>query len=155
GSAMQTGGGMIGAIAFSFCYYLFSAVGANIVALFSTIRGFLLMRQYSRGDLFVKSGKKLKELLNKIREKRVRDQEEKQAMKDVEISTPEIIDSSRQEIKEDEPVIQDFTDVVYSLTEKEEKEENNRENSNNEKETVTEDVEDKALSDSLPMTETE
>src|SRR5699024_2836360 len=26
GSAMQTGGGMIGAIAFSFCYYLFSAV---------------------------------------------------------------------------------------------------------------------------------
>src|SRR5699024_9492495 len=78
-----------------------------------------------------------------------------QAMKDVEISTPEIIDSSRQEIKEDEPVIQDFTDVAYSLTEKEEKEENNRENSNNEKETVTEDVEDKALSDSLPMTETE
>src|SRR5699024_6358839 len=135
--------------------YLFSAVGAKIVAVFSMIIGFIFMTEYSLGDLFVKSGKKLKELFNKIREKWVSYQEEKQAMKDVEISTPEIIDSSRQEIKEDEPVIQDFTDVAYSLTEKEEKEENNRENSNNEKETVTEDVEDKALSDSLPMTEPE
>src|SRR5699024_7282562 len=155
GSAMQTGGGMIGAIAFSFCYYLFSAVGAKIVAVFSMIIGFIFMTEYSLGDLFVKSGKKLKELFNKIREKWVSYQEEKQAMKDVEISTPEIIDSSQQEIEKDEPVIQDFTDVAYSLADNELKEEDNKENSNNERETVTEDIEDKALSDSLPMTETE
>jgi len=155
GTAMQTGGGMIGAIAFAFCYYLFSAVGAKIVAVFSMIIGFIFMTEYSLGDLFVKSGKKLKDLFSKIREKWVSYQEEKQAMKDVEISTPEIIDSSQQEIEKDEPVIQDFTDVAYSLADNELKEEDNKESSNNERETVTEDIEDKALSDSLPMTETE
>src|SRR5699024_10297201 len=52
GSATRIGGGMLGGVIFAFCYYLFSSIGAKIVAVFSVIIGFIFMTELSLGDFF-------------------------------------------------------------------------------------------------------
>lgn len=152
GDAMQTGGGMIGAIAFAFCYYLFSSAGAKIVAVFSMMIGFIFMTEYSIGDVIALSWKKIKQWTSQLKEKLTNYKEDKQAMKNIEISTPEPDRSSSTitEQENDEPIIQDFTDVAYGSKDKGTS--NDLSDQNNEQ---TTDHDEKALSDSLPMTETE
>src|SRR5690625_7910110 len=48
---------MLGAVIFAFCYYLFSSIGAKIVAVFSVLIGFIFMTELSLGDFFAKIGK--------------------------------------------------------------------------------------------------
>src|SRR5690625_3191457 len=49
GPASQLGGGFVGGLLFTFTYYLFSAIGAKIVAVFSIIIGFIFMTDLSLG----------------------------------------------------------------------------------------------------------
>src|SRR5699024_9016311 len=56
--ASQLGGGLIGGLLFAFNYYLFSSIGAKIVAVFSMIIGFIFMTEFSIGDFFVNLSKK-------------------------------------------------------------------------------------------------
>src|SRR5699024_3576898 len=44
--ASQLGGGLIGGLLFAFNYYLFSSIGAKIVAVFSMIIGFNFMTEF-------------------------------------------------------------------------------------------------------------
>src|SRR5699024_8721148 len=68
-TASQLGGGMIGGILFAFHHYLFSSIGAKIVAVFSILIGFIFMTDYSLGEFFVKLGEKIAALFHQIKEK--------------------------------------------------------------------------------------
>ncbi|MFP3489513.1 cell division protein FtsK, partial [Staphylococcus sp. SIMBA_130] len=54
GTVVQTGGGMIGAVIFTFCNFLFSLAGSKIVAVFSILIGLIFITDISVGDLFSK-----------------------------------------------------------------------------------------------------
>ncbi|WP_163971276.1 DNA translocase FtsK [Oceanobacillus halotolerans] len=122
GSAAQTGGGMIGALLFTFCYYLFSVPGAKIVATFSLLIGFIFLTDISVGDLTTKLAKKLKEKMSilsakvKSLQERVRENRESDEDVETEIQMPEI----NQQSEQSEPLIEDFTDVTYSVDQMEE-----------------------------------
>ncbi|WP_026906177.1 FtsK/SpoIIIE family DNA translocase [Paucisalibacillus globulus] len=68
-SSGQTGGGMIGAFLFAFCYYLFSSVGAQIVAIFSILIGLIFLTEFSIGETLTKIGKQSKNRMNNLKEK--------------------------------------------------------------------------------------
>ncbi|MFB4167437.1 DNA translocase FtsK [Virgibacillus sp. JSM 102003] len=112
-SSTQTGGGMTGAILFAFCYFLFSSVGAKIVALFSIIVGFIFITEFSFGDFFSKRVKQISETIKSIKGKWKESRVNKQIDEGEQIyemnSVPEA-DSNQ-----DEPVIEDFTDIAYSF----------------------------------------
>lgn len=150
GELAQAGGGMIGAILFSFCYYLFSSIGAKIVALFSIVIGIIFLTEFSLGDFFAKLGAKCKSFIGNSKTKR---KENKRTKNEVEISEkPETKkEVAQQEVVHTEPVIQDFTDVAYSFDQPTGTE-------TNQKETETKLSENQTESDfpnSMPMTEPE
>ncbi|WP_188454334.1 FtsK/SpoIIIE family DNA translocase [Virgibacillus oceani] len=147
GTAMQTGGGLIGAILFAFCYYLFSAVGAKIVAVFSILIGIIFMTDFSIGDFFSKITKKITEILKKYKSK-FKNLREKKAISD-DLDTLET-KSADDEIAQDEPVIQDFTDVAYSFENP--KHDDLKSEDTNQVDDETDEVD---IANSMPMTETE
>ncbi|MFS0672494.1 DNA translocase FtsK [Ornithinibacillus sp. 179-J 7C1 HS] len=65
----QTGGGLIGALLFAFCYYLFSSVGAKIVAIFSILIGLIFLTEFSLGDFCTKLVKNSKANIITLKEK--------------------------------------------------------------------------------------
>src|SRR5699024_11156642 len=115
-SAFGTGGGMLGGILFTFCYYLFSSVGAKIVSVFSIIVGFIFLTEFSVGDFCSKMYQKIRTFIvnikHKFQERRADKTEMEEAMNSGEEELVETFDTSS--AAEDEPVIQDFTDVAYS-----------------------------------------
>ncbi|WP_106497569.1 FtsK/SpoIIIE family DNA translocase [Lentibacillus sp. Marseille-P4043] len=113
GTAAQTGGGMIGALLFAFCYFLFSAVGAKIVAVFSIMVGIIFLTDFSIGDFFTNTTKKLGSMFQRLKARLEDSREKKQGLKDEQIL--EAHESIEDSPHEDEPVIQDFTDVAYSF----------------------------------------
>lgn len=112
GSAFQTGGGIIGGMLFAFCYYLFSSVGAKIVSVFSIIVGFIFITEFSVGDFCSNMFQKIRSFSTRIKDKI----HERRAAKE----THEAVDMDDEPIDlpdtqpEEEPVIQDFTDITYS-----------------------------------------
>lgn len=113
GEALQTGGGIIGAVLLTFCYFLFSSVGAKIVSIFSILIGIIFMTEFSLGDFFAKWSQKLAEIVKSIRERIIaaranRGQSDYEEMYDRQ-PLPD------HEHEQDEPVIQDFTDVTYTF----------------------------------------
>ncbi|GGA62584.1 FtsK/SpoIIIE family DNA translocase [Ornithinibacillus halotolerans] len=68
-NASQLGGGLVGAFLFAFCYYLFSSVGAKIVAIFSILIGVIFLTEFSMGDFFTKSTNKVKASMKNRKEK--------------------------------------------------------------------------------------
>lgn len=143
-TAFQTGGGIIGAVLFAFSYYLFSLAGAKIVAVFSMIIGFIFMTEFSIGDFSSRVWGKIKKVLSNFKTKRETAKSEKSNRKEVEqLETEPIID----EVAHEEPVIQDFTDVAYSSSKKQE--EKPVANVNEEVETIDDSI------INMPMTETE
>lgn len=120
-SATYLGGGMIGALLFSFCYILFSATGAKFVAFFAIIIGLLFATNFSLGAFIEKNASRLHNQLKdkfkvwKEREKKIK--KEKKQDKEVDINAHPVIE-------EVEPVIEEFTDIAYAedTTKKEEKE---------------------------------
>lgn len=148
GTAMQVGGGMVGAILLAFCYYLFSSFGTKIVALFAMVVGIIFLTEISVGDLAKKIYERISRFIHYLKEKwtiyNVK-KEEKKVDKHLIPGMPE------ENIEEHpEPVIQDFTDIVYAKNEQEEikKQENVDED-------VNEQPQDDLIKQSLPMTETE
>jgi S-DNA-T family DNA segregation ATPase FtsK/SpoIIIE len=113
GSSAQTGGGMIGAFLFAFCYFLFSAVGAKIVAVFSIMVGIVFVTEFSIGDFFSNISKKLGSMFQSIKTRWKEAREKRQAHKDEQIL--ETDDAAEEPPQTEEPVIQDFTDVAYSF----------------------------------------
>lgn len=145
-TAIQTGGGMIGAILFAFCYYLFSLAGAKIVAVFSMIIGFVFLTEFSFGDFFSKIGKKMKLVFQKYKEKREAVKSEKKSRKEekqMETESESLVD----DVPYMEPVIQDFTEVAYQASAEPEE-------TPVEKNDTEEDLIDNSITD-MPMTEIE
>lgn len=121
GTVIQTGGGMVGGILFAFNYYLFSSIGAKIVAVFSIIIGFIFMTELSLGDLFSKLGEKISSYFKKInnyfkeykRKRKLAKEEEDQHVPNSDLIPDEV---------NEEPVIEDFTDIAYSFNQPDETE---------------------------------
>ena len=150
GTGMQLGGGMIGGVLFAFTYYLFSSIGAKIVAVFSMIIGFVFMTNLSIGDLFAKTWEKLKKMLTTIfdrlkdfKNKKKIDQEVSDQLNANHVHT----DSSDED---EEPVIQEFTDIAYT------NQMHNQDNNEEEEAEISEQAEDlENFMKNSPMTETE
>ncbi len=113
------GGGMLGAILFAFCYVLFSATGAQIVAVFSIIIGIVFVTDFSIGNFLAKNGSKVKEVTvngrKKWKEKRQDKKDSKTNEQDdyqeellTNIADP-VVDDGK-----DYPVIEEFTDISYA-----------------------------------------
>ncbi|MBP1968046.1 S-DNA-T family DNA segregation ATPase FtsK/SpoIIIE [Virgibacillus natechei] len=113
GTTMQTGGGMVGGLLFTFCYYLFSSVGAQIVAAFSIIIGVIFMTELSLGDFFAKAWKKIKSLIVNYQTKWKAARIEKNNQKEAEQF--ESASSASDNLGSEEPLIQDFSEVTSSL----------------------------------------
>lgn len=121
GTATQLGGGMVGGILFTFSYYLFSSIGAKIIAVFSILIGLIFMTEISISDIYVtlkkQTGKiwtKLKEFISQKREK------ENQASE----VAPEAVTT-----KEIEEVVveEELPDIAYSFDMQTEEKENKAE----------------------------
>lgn len=114
GTAVQTGGGMIGGLLFTICYFLFSSAGAQIVAAFSIIIGVVFMTELSLGDIFSKSWKKLSERILALRKNR----KEARARKREQRESSQPVEPDQQETpRKEEPLIEDFNEVTYSFAE--------------------------------------
>ncbi|GGK00388.1 DNA translocase SpoIIIE [Lentibacillus kapialis] len=113
GEALQTGGGMVGAVLLTFCYFLFSAVGAKIVAVFSILIGIIFMTEFSLGEFFSKWSKRLVEWMKSIK-KRISSAKKGRETSDSDM-TYNTVPEPNEDTASDEPVIQDFTDVAYSF----------------------------------------
>ncbi|PAV30057.1 cell division protein FtsK [Virgibacillus profundi] len=146
GTAGQLGGGMVGALLFTFCYYLFSLAGAKIVAVFSIIIGLIFMTEFSIGDLFSKIGKKMKVFIKNVQEKWKHARIEKNNLKEEKQSEVEVPQSD-EEIEE--PFIQDFTDVAYANPNPKQQIEKTME------EAPADDKQEEINLETMPMTETE
>ncbi|WP_164668942.1 DNA translocase FtsK [Virgibacillus doumboii] len=149
GSVVQTGGGMIGAILFAFCYFLFSSVGAKIVSVFSIIIGFIFITEFSLGDFFSKWTKRISESIKNLRNKWRESRLNKQITDDEEGYEVASVPDPEPDNDPGEPVIQDFTDVAYSF----EPEKSTEPSGENEDNTDSEVIDNNDAP--LPMTEAE
>ncbi len=153
-SNAMLGGGMVAALLFTFCYYLFSLVGAKIVSVFSILIGIIFMTEYSIGDLFSKFGKKLAQMISNYKDKSANNKEAKRKRKQdkeiEELDTTEVTEAPL-EAYENEPVIQDFTDVTYAASELSKQDAPQEKTDDTEKEDTS--VDD--IMENMPMTEPE
>ncbi|MFC4023094.1 DNA translocase FtsK [Oceanobacillus longus] len=116
GTAVQIGGGMLGAVIFTFCYYLFSLAGSKIVAVFSMLIGIIFITELSVGDLFSKLFAKIKLMMTKQATKWKDARAEKKQHKDEkQILQEETV--VQEDVQQEEPFINDFTDIAYSTQE--------------------------------------
>ncbi|GGM21865.1 DNA translocase SpoIIIE [Paraliobacillus quinghaiensis] len=150
------GGGMTGALLFAFCYILFSATGAQIVALFTIIIGIIFVTDLSIGELLNKMWQKMKKICQRAyaswKSRRQTKLENKQSEEDGYSEDVITIDNSYSNLS-DEPVIEEFPDIAYASSqisqETEQKEESIASENDKSKENEPETVEP------LPMTELE
>ncbi|MFC7745850.1 DNA translocase FtsK [Lentibacillus kimchii] len=110
--ALQTGGGMIGGVLFTFCYFLFSSAGAKIVAVFSILIGIIVMTEFSLGSFFAAWQKRLSNMVRSIRSRMSAVRSSRNRPDNEDVSDQQVV--SDQKPDQDEPVIQDFTDFAYS-----------------------------------------
>ncbi|MGJ9458915.1 DNA translocase FtsK [Oceanobacillus sp. CF4.6] len=150
GTAVQIGGGMLGAVIFTFCYYLFSLAGSKIVAVFSMLIGVIFITELSVGDLFSKLFAKIKLMMTKQATKWKDARAEKKQHKDEkQILQEETV--VQEDVQQEEPFINDFTDIAYSAQET---------NSNMVKAEVNESTKEESVVENeveqpMPMTATE
>lgn len=107
-SAMITGGGLVGGLLFAVTYFLFSSLGAKIVAVFSIFIGVLFITERSIGDVMKRIGKWFMQLKNRAVE-RIKERRQ------VPIEGP-----LTEELKpEKELAEQDYTEMVYAFDQEE------------------------------------
>ncbi|AXI09136.1 cell division protein FtsK [Oceanobacillus sp. 143] len=111
GTSMQTGGGMIAAIIFAFCNYLFSLAGAKIVAVFSMLIGLIFITNLSISELFGKIFKNAKESTFSFYEKWKTRRMDKKNQREERILQSEIMNDKN---TDEEPIMDDFPEVAYS-----------------------------------------
>ncbi|WP_077621912.1 FtsK/SpoIIIE family DNA translocase [Sediminibacillus massiliensis] len=158
------GGGMFGAFLFAFSYYLFSAAGAKIVAVFAILIGAVFLTEISLGSMLEKTWNSIKgfciDQISALKQQKPMSAPEKKSKRRKKQSEkPEEEEpSSTLQHNEEEPVIEDFADIAYSL----DKSSAGNKTSNSDAKTTTEEPvqtdsesEDAALTASLPMAETE
>lgn len=109
-STGQTGGGMIGAMIFAFCYYLFSSVGAKIVAIFSVLIGVMFLTEFSLGDFSIKLINDVKSLWKKTR-KKIAGQEKKKAKRATTDTVEVLIEPEPLTVNKEE----DYPAVTYAF----------------------------------------
>lgn len=149
GNVAQVGGGIVGALLFTFSYYLFSLAGSKIVAVFSMLIGIIFITEMSIGDIFSKLTKKLKAGFQVKKENWKRSRiEKKEAAERMEVME-DIQESGPEPDLIGEPLINDFTDVAYSSAP--EQDQRKRVTANESQEEEPED----AVEHALPLTETE
>jgi len=116
GNFTQTGGGMIGAILFIFCYFLFSMAGAKIVAVFSMLVGILFITNLSLTDFIAKLNKRLSALAHQLKTRwQNRQQEKKKEKESQQVPVQETDDKDS-----NETVTHDFPDVSIAVPEQQE-----------------------------------
>ncbi|WP_068672346.1 DNA translocase FtsK [Oceanobacillus sp. Castelsardo] len=152
GNTVQTGGGMIGGILFTFTNYLFSLVGAKIVAVFSIIIGIVFLTELSLGDIFSKLIGKCKNMFVRFGEGIKNAKVKRNEMKEDSVTEPEIVDN--QQVSMEEPEITDFTDVAYHAQATND-EKINQQNEKEEVQSNNADDEEVDYPMTIPMTETE
>lgn len=108
--ASQIGGGMVGAILFAFCYYLFSSVGAKIVAIFSVLIGLIFLTEFSVGDLLTKLLKRSKDSVKKAKGKQKSKKTVKERNKHEEEDIIVIDSEPNLETK-----VEEYPDVTYAF----------------------------------------
>ncbi|WP_026570308.1 FtsK/SpoIIIE family DNA translocase [Sediminibacillus terrae] len=156
------GGGMAGALLFAFCYFLFSAAGAKIVAVFGIVIGALFVTELSIGEILDKGWQRtnsffrnqLQQMKKLQQNNRSGRKKKKQSNRTEEGLAETTVDGS--ESTAEEPVIQDFTDIAYSADVQTAETVNRPEEK--EEQTTSEqkkDTEDGEIAESLPMTEAE
>ncbi|WP_074598236.1 FtsK/SpoIIIE family DNA translocase [Sediminibacillus halophilus] len=155
------GGGMVGALLFAFCYFLFSAAGAKIVAVFGIVIGALFVTELSIGEILDKGWQRADgffrsqfKQMKKMQQNNRSNRKKKKQSNDSEegLTDSSIEDGSDSAI--DEPVIQDFTDIAYSADVQTAETVNHpekQEASSDEKK----DTDEGEIAESLPMTEAE
>src|SRR5699024_2196382 len=118
GVSNQLGGGLIGGLLFTISHYLFSTVGAKIVAVFSVLIGIIFMTNLSIGNLYIKGRKKMEKSLTQLKANIKANREQKQANKKQanEMKT-EDHQALQQEFGEEPFNVEDEIDVAYALTE--------------------------------------
>ncbi|MDL4839009.1 FtsK/SpoIIIE family DNA translocase [Aquibacillus rhizosphaerae] len=149
------GGGMIGSIFFAFSHYLFSSDGARIVVLFSFVVGILFLTDFSIGAFIEKLWTKFIVFKNQQVEQWKKSKANKKQLKEEKASLStnkemELEIAQPDESVGEEPVIQEFTDIAYSMDTSANKEKNKTK-----KDEKQDNTEDEVISDSLPMTELE
>ncbi|QAS50943.1 DNA translocase FtsK [Halobacillus litoralis] len=119
-SFYSVGGGLAGAILLSITYYLFSGVGAAIVAFFLFIIGIIFVSEWSIGELFSKLGEKLKVISQDQRERLKKSKadktEKRKALPNEKEEADDTVVYEIEDTSEDqaeEPIIQDFTEHAY------------------------------------------
>ncbi|MRH42657.1 cell division protein FtsK [Aquibacillus halophilus] len=152
------GGGMIGALLFAFSYYLFSSVGAHIVSIFSIIIGGVFLTEFSIGDFIEKYWIKIRiyatQQLKQMKENKKIKKQEKDELSTSEFNNePEIQQPTN--VSMDEPVIQDFTDIAYSMENIREDTDQVKQEDRKPTKTSKDPTDDIVIDESLPMTETE
>ncbi|WP_077309469.1 FtsK/SpoIIIE family DNA translocase [Terribacillus halophilus] len=127
------GGGMVGAVLFALCYYLFSSTGAKIVAFFLVLIGVLILSNTSLSAVVQKlvtlvkkganaSSDKMKDKLSENKERKRSDRprkkpkprsEKQQVMQAEKEEAAEMTETETSSMHE-EPIIQDFTNIAYA-----------------------------------------
>lgn len=136
----QLGGGFVGGLLFAFCYYLFSAAGAKIVAVFSMIIGFIFLTEFSLGQFFIQLGQKIAEFYQYVKNKGIEFKEQSakkrdEKQEDWQGMDPPIAESSEEELpdiaysfdnghhmmyppmneQDDEQLEEDDTDFIHNI----------------------------------------
>ncbi|WP_156289118.1 FtsK/SpoIIIE family DNA translocase [Oceanobacillus salinisoli] len=152
GTSIQTGGGMIGGILFTFTNYLFSLPGAKIVAVFSIIIGILFITEVSLGDIFAKMLERIKSVFERMKEVWEKAKIKKAEMNDQRITEEEIIE---EHVADEEPLINDFTDVTYSAQDLQEEQPKPEVENTVVEDTAEDEKESDEIEYPIPMTEPE
>ncbi|WP_053219645.1 FtsK/SpoIIIE family DNA translocase [Virgibacillus senegalensis] len=154
------GGGMVGALLFAFGYFLFSAAGAKIVAVFGMVIGVLFLTELSIGEILDKAWQGTADFFNSQWKQMKKLHQKKQSVpKKKKQSAPseDVADNSLEDAKEssvEEPVIQDFTDIAYSA-DIQSAEAANQSETEKESSAQANEVDEGEIAESLPMTEAE
>ncbi|PKR78678.1 cell division protein FtsK [Halalkalibacillus sediminis] len=107
-SYSSIGGGMIGALLFASSFYLLSAAGAKIIAVFGVIIGVVLITEISLTDVTSKYFAKIKSFYENVKEKRQKAKAEKQQKIESQNENDTVISA------DDQPVIEDFQNNLES-----------------------------------------
>ncbi|QHE52248.1 DNA translocase FtsK [Pontibacillus sp. HMF3514] len=125
----QLGGGIIGASLFAFTYYLFAPTGAKIVSFFAMVVGVLFLTDLSLGNVLQKIVERIKAFFSnqldllkeqkeqyseKKKEKKEAAEQKKLEQQEEDMDNTQSAPSEIEYGEDQEPVIQDFTDVAYS-----------------------------------------
>ncbi|WP_249869730.1 FtsK/SpoIIIE family DNA translocase [Oceanobacillus saliphilus] len=117
GTVVQTGGGILGAIIFAFCFYMFSLAGSKIVAVFSMLIGLIFITDLSVGDIFSKLFSKMKQITTKQAARWKEARADRKQHRKEEVIIPEDTAVEDLKLQHEEPFINDFTEVAYATDE--------------------------------------